>query len=252
MQKFLILLTIIFLSACSNLNNQTTDSDNFVIDEPTDNNDLVEDDNEVLPCEISSECEQEVELAELVDINRPIKSTKLLSTIFKDISCKPKEQVIAEADTYETYQNLEYGFELQIPYSPKWGTMDYKLPVIEIAELKEHQVALSKLIWGQFISDPYEGCTRPFEILITEPRSVDVAMTEFNQINFDDMGFAIEPQTYSYNDFQIAEYIANTYLCQQGAVEVFTPEFNLVFTTGCYSEEFHNQFKQMAESLNLF
>lgn len=255
MKKILILLTILTLTACQN----TFPEDDFnpILEEEFDtSHNLVEEGKSPNECEGAVECPKEemVELAEIVNIDRPTKSTLELTTTYRDTSCKLKQQVYADANTTETYINEEYGFELKVPYNPKWGTIDYKLPVAETADLEEYEQGISKIIWGQLIFDPHVGCTRPFKILITEPRTVDQALSAYWQeeaIEGDHRwGFEIEPTSYVVNGLQMAEFISDGPLCAEGAVEVFTSKFNLYFTTGCYSENFHDQFKKLVQTLD--
>lgn len=165
--------------------------------------------------------------------------------------CDTEQVIKADASTKATYTNQEYSFEIQLPYNPNWGTQTHKVPVAEPIEVQAHKTALSRIIWGPLISDTHFGCTRPFEILVTEPRSVDQALTAYRETDLiDNMGFLVEPQSYSLNNIPIAEFIVKGPFCQQGAVEVFTPKYNLYFTTGCEWEELHNQFKEAVETLN--
>ncbi len=179
-----------------------------------------------------------------------VKSLEIATTSEKSF-CKTSSNTDPNFSNSEIYTNSEYGFQLEIPFTPEWGD----LSIAEADQIEEHESALEKFMWGPMISDPHLGCTRPFKVLITEPRTVEQAIEHYwSQEEVSEGfngGFVIEPTNYIVNDIQIAEFIANGTFCQQGAVEVFTPNFNLYFTMGCEWEKFHDQFRATAQTLIL-
>ncbi len=122
------------------------------------------------------------------------------------------------------YKSEKYGVEMMLPFNPKWGTREYRVPpYYEIPN--EPAVYFGLLGHG-------EGCglLRPWELRFLPPRSAEEAAASIGKMLIEGSAMKeppseLAPQITTIGDHTVVEYV-DVGLCSYPSIEVMGPKYN--------------------------